>query len=209
MDEYVEMTGTGIASGVPDMASLRLGVSHQAEDVAQAMVGCARAADAVVGVLNGAGIAPSDRQTTGIEVARGYDHREDRPSGYRCTQGIVVRVRQPDRLGELIGGCGAAAGDGFRLDDLSWSFADADQLRRRAREGAWDDARERAQQVATLAGLQLGPALSIVEQAPVPGPWARAASFSEQSSDGGAMPVEAGEGSIVVSLKVRWALLAV
>lgn len=205
--EHVTMTGWGRVTAVPDVARVRLGVWHAATDVATAVRTCSRSARAVIAALDAAGVAPGDRQTTGLEVNRGYDHREGTPSGFEVAQGLTLTVRANETLGDLVDACAVAAGDAFRLHGLGWSLQNAAEVRTQARDAAWADAREKALQVAGLAGRELGRVLFVAEAREHGAVWAKAASYEQEALEVGAMPVEAGESAITVGLEVRWELV--
>ncbi|MDX6360463.1 MAG: uncharacterized protein QOH37_3517 [Nocardioidaceae bacterium] len=205
MDEYVEMTGTGSVSGVPDVVRLSLQVQHSADTVAMALDGCAAAAVGVIAALDRAGIEAPDRQTTSLGVETGWDQRGQRPKGYHASQGISVRLRDTAQVGEVVGAAADAAGDDFRLHGLVWQVADPAALEEQARDAAWHDALTRATQVARLSGRTLGRVLQIDEGAatalfPRPSMRAYAMAASEQE-----MPTEAGTQGVEVTLRVRWA----
>jgi len=57
----------------------------------------------------------------------------------------------------------AAVGDDIRVHGVGLQVDDDDELRRQARDAAFADAREKAEQYASLAGRALGPVRSIDE----------------------------------------------
>lgn len=205
MDEYVEMTGTGSGSGVPDVVRLSFQVQHAAETVAGALDGCAAAAVGVLDALERAGVEPADRQTPSLGIDQGWDQRGDRPKGYVASQGINVRLRDTARVGELVGAAARAAGDDFRLHGLAWQVDDPTPLEEQARDAAWHDALTRATQVARLSGRTLGRVLQIDEgtsTAPFARPAVRGYAMAASEQE---MPAEAGTLDVEVTLRVRWA----
>jgi uncharacterized protein YggE len=93
------------------------------------------------------------------------------------------------------------------VHDVTFRHGDPTGLVVRAREAAWADALDRARQLATLAGRELGEVLAIDEtvgRPRPPGPMRMAA--MAESDAGAAMSLDAGEGSVVVSLTVGWSL---
>ena len=100
--------------------------------------------------------------------------------------------------------------DRVLLHPLTLDLAERGPLAAHAREAAFDDAQDKAQQYAALAGARLGRVLAVVEGGGVPGfePMAgrRDAMMSMKASAGG-MPVEAGEHSVGATVRVAWELV--
>lgn len=205
-DEFVEMTGAGSASGVPDVAVLTLRVEFGAGQVEEALEGSARATEAVVAGLRGGGIDAADLKTASIRIDTRWNPQSSVADGYTASQGLTVRVRDVTKIGRVVTECAASGGDSFRMDGLAWSFSDPARLHHRARELAWLDAREKAVQVTELSGRGLGDVVRITET-PEPGLLPRP-SFRLAAADAGSMPTEVGEDSVEVSLLVRWRLAA-
>lgn len=202
--EYVEMTGSGAASGTPDVADLTVRLEHGATEVAEALAGCAGAAAGVVDRLRAAGMPAADLRTESIRVDQRWNNQSGTTDGYTASQTLSVRVRDVSAVGAVVTELAAAGGDAFRMDSLAWSFSDPDELATQARERAWADARAKAEQVATLAGRSLGTVVRLRESADtagVPRPMLKLA------ADAGAMPAEAGEATVTASLLVRWLLV--
>lgn len=205
MSDHVEVTGSGTASAVPDVVVVDARVQAEAPDVATAL---AQAAGRVAGALQAAadhGVAPADRRTRGMGVNPRWDREGQGVVGYTAHHAVRLVVRDPDRVGDLVGAMAAVAGDAFGLDGVTLELSDPAPLLVRARAAAFEDARARAEEYAGLAGRPLGQVLTVTEgggASEPPSPrFARAAMDS-----GGGMPVEAGESTVSVSVTVRFGL---
>ncbi len=204
MSEHVEVTGGGTATAVPDVVVLDARVQAEAPDVATAL---AHASSRVTGALEAAadhGVAERDRRTTGMGVNPRWDREGQGVVGYTAHHTVRLVVRDRDRVGVVIAAMAGAAGDAFGLDAVSLEVADPQPLLVRAREAAFQDARSRADQFASLAGRQLGPVLRVTEgggsEPPVP-------RFARAAMDvAGGIPVEAGESSVTATVTVRFGL---
>lgn len=140
-------------------------------------------------------------QTAGYNVWQDHD-RDGEPHGYRVSNSVRLLVGDLARVGELLdaaidAGANSVGGVAFGLRD------EADALRR-AREAAMADARTKAVQYAALVGSILGNALSIAEggAAPSSRPMYARAMVAESAPY---TPIEAGEGTIVVTLQATYA----
>ena len=120
------------------------------------------------------------------------------PDGfYRASNTVAVTIRDLTRIGDVLGAATTAGAD--QMFGIEFKIEDPSALEVRAREKAVADAKERATRLATLSGVKLGRALSIVENPssrpqPMYGYEFREAAMSK-------VPVE--QGSLVVSTSVQ------
>ena len=163
------VTGEGKATGVPDVALLRLGVEAEASTVAAAQRDAAAAMDHVMKVLKSEGIAEKDIQTQrySIYAVRRWIEREDREeiTGYRVSNTVVAKIREVDKAGSVIDAVAEAAGDLTRIEDISFMVDDPAPYYEEAREKAVEDAMAKARQMADVAGVTLGQPVYICEGA--------------------------------------------
>jgi uncharacterized protein YggE len=92
-------------------------------------------------------------------------------------QQIVVTLREPGKLGELLAQAVAAGADS--IQSVAFAVGDPNALASRAREMAIADARARAEQMAAGLGVTLGPAMTIGEN---PGSFEQFAPFAGAGS---------------------------
>ena len=163
----ISVTGTGSVEAAPDMATLMIGVTTQAETAAEALAANTEATNAVIARLTASGVAARDMQTSNLSINpnwTGYDSASVTGpviSGYVATNMLTIRVRQLDGLGAVLD---AAVADGANtLNGLSFGLADPEPALNEARKEAVADARARAELLATAAGVKLGGILSISE----------------------------------------------
>ncbi len=205
MFDHVDVTGTGTASAVPDVVVLDARVNCDAADVASALAKATERVSAAFAAATEAGIAAADRQTTGMGVSSRWDHEGRGVIGYTAHQTMRLLVRDRDRVGDLISALAEAAGDSFGLDGVRLEVAEKAPLLERARAAAYEDAVRTATQYAGLAGRPLGQAVRVIEGGGGSGPAPKMRAMAAMDS-GGAMPVEAGESSVTVSVMVRFGL---
>lgn len=189
----LRVTGTGSATAAPDMATLRLGVGHEADTAAEAMALVSDDLGRVMSELQAAGIEARDIQTSGLNLSPVWGDRSEgkrpRITGYSAANGVTVRVRELDGLGPLLDtviGTGANT-----LDGLSFGLQEPGPVMDEARRAAVAEARRKAELFASASGQSLGSLVSLVEQgANQPRPMQMKMSFESMADS---MPMAEGE----------------
>ena len=204
MSNTISVSGTGSASAAPDLVVVELGVEVLSRSVADARTVAATAMQAVVNCLRDSGLGDADLATTGYSINPEYDHRNGpRLRGYRVATTVQARIGDVDGTGSTIDLAVAAGGDHVVVRGLRFAHRDETALGAAARSEAWRDALSKAQQLAELAGVALGPPVSISEQpGHVPGPIPRMMAMEAASST----PIEAGELSVATTVNVEFAI---
>jgi len=161
------VTGEGKVLAVPDTALLRLGVEAEAPTVAVAQREATEAMDDVVRVLKSNGVSEKDVQTQRFSIypVRRWIEREnkDEITGYRVTNIVIAKIREVDKTGAVIDAVAAAGGDLTRIEDISFTADDPTSYYKEAREKAVEDAMTKAEQMADVAGIELGKPIYISE----------------------------------------------
>jgi uncharacterized protein len=125
-------------------------------------------------------------------------------TGYRATNLVQVQVRDLSTLGSLIDAAVQAGSN--QIQDISFTVSEPQSVLSAAREAAWTDAQQKAEELAELAGATLGPVLNISEFSQTP-----FATFQESAPLGvaaDAVPIQPGTQQIQVNLQVVWLLEA-
>ena len=203
MSDRIEVAGTGTAQARPDRLVARLGAEGTGPDVAAALATGESAARAMADAARAAGVVDGDLRTEDMSVGQHHD-QQGQPSGYRAWLGLTVTLHDVDGSGAVLGDVLAAGGDAARLLGVSLAVSDPSAALEEARAGAMADARAQAEHLAALAGRELGDVrrISTVAEPGMPRPIAMAAKGVRAA----AMPVEAGEAAVTVSLQVRFDL---
>lgn len=185
---HIKVTGQGQVAAAPDMATVTLGVTTQADTAQAAMEANSTELTRVMDRLSGAGIAPADIQTTGLQLNPNWVQGEGdtrRIDGYTAENMLSVRVRQMDGLGGVLD---AAVADGANtLNGISFDLADPKPVMDEARKRAVEDAMDRARQLADASGVTLGRIVSISEGGAVSAP------MPMYRMDAASVPVAGGE----------------
>lgn len=206
----ISVSGQGRASIVPDAAFIDVGVTVMQPTVGGATTLAASRAQSVIDALADAGVNPSDIATRDYSVYPEYDQRRNQPEprvvGYRVQNTVTVTIRDVAAVSDIIDQATAGGGDSTVVQNLRFGAADPTAGQAEARTNAWRSARRRAQQLARLAGVSLGPVVSISEGSD-PNPVRRSGRMAaaEMSS---APPIEAGTQSVGVSIRVDFAIVS-
>ncbi|HEX3287474.1 MAG TPA: SIMPL domain-containing protein [Mycobacterium sp.] len=201
----VTVVGSGHVQGTPDTLTANVSIEATAPDVTTAMNQTSDRQQAVINALVGSGVQRADINTTNVSLQPQYGGG-DTPTitGYQASNSIEVKIRQLNNASQALALIVSTGGDATRINSVSYSIDDDSQLVKDARTRAFDDAKDRAEQYAQLAGLTLGKVISISESAgttpptPTPAPMPRAAME--------AVPVEPGQQTISFSVTVIWEL---
>ncbi|KIC18929.1 SIMPL domain-containing protein [Leisingera sp. ANG-Vp] len=190
----ITVSGESRLQVAPELATITLGVTEEAEEAAIAMSAVSDAMGAVIARLKEAGIAAEDMQTRRIAMHpvwsqdRSYDSGGRREiTGFQASNTLLVRVRDLERLGPVLDTVLDAGANQFQ--GLSFGVEDPSAVQDRIRGAAVKDAIRKAQQLAEAAGMELGPVRSINEHG---GNSVRPMMAMEMARSD-AMPIEAGE----------------
>ena len=207
MTRTIAVSGTGRARTVPDVADVRLGVVVTRPTVAEARSAAAETSTRILQALSAVGIDRTDVRTASLIVQPEYDYRDgvQQLRGQSVTHQYLVTARDLERLGKVVDD-GLLAG-ATSLDGVVFRTADPGPAHGAARSAAFRDARTRARALATEAGVRLGKVLEIAEVEPSAGPRPLGAGkLGMISAEAVPTPIEAGEGEVVVSVAVVFAI---
>ena len=204
------VTGQGRVSVMPDLAVLNVGVEARAPTVQEARAQAAEAMQRVIAALKAQGVADRDIQTSYFSIQPQYDYnRTSTPTliGYIVSNQVTAKVRDLEKVGEVIDAAAEAGGDLTRIHGVGFTVEDNTDALRQARERAVADARAKAQQLAQLGGVQLGSLVYISEGSgamPPPVPYAR----MDLAAESGALktPIQVGELDVVVTVQAGFAI---
>jgi uncharacterized protein YggE len=202
----VNVSGSGQVSAQPDVAAVTLGVQTEAEEAATALTQNSQQMQALVDALKEAGIAAEDIQTRVVSLYPRYQQPTDGQGqgeliGYTATNTVEVRMRELDKVGEILDAAVQAGGN--RIESIGFEVSDPSQYMDQAREAAWNDALHKAEQLASLAGVGLSEVLTISESGSGPQPVVERPVAAAASA---AVPIEPGSQTIEVDLQVTWLL---
>ena len=207
MSNTISVSGTGEVTGTPDVLIVDLGVQVLRPTVGEATGDAARLALAVIDALKAEGVAERDIQTTNYSIWPEYDYRNETQTlrGYRVSNTVSAKIRDLDKAGDVIDAATAAGGNEAIVNNIRFDLEADGPLISAAREAAWNDAKAKAEQLAALAEVDLGKAVSISEiSSPAPSPIVYGAA-PEAAADM-ATPIQPGEASVSVVVNVQFAI---
>lgn len=204
MNETIAVSGSGSASGPPDVAIVNIGVEVMARSVGEARAVAAADIGHILDSLRSNGLDDGDISTSSYSINPEYDHREGRRlRGYRVSNIIEARVAQLEELGAIIDAAAAAGSDNTVVNGLAFLHKSDAGLGTIARAAAWADARSKAEQLAELAGVGLGPVVAMNEQGHHGGMSPMQDMAREASID---TSIESGELGVTVTLHVEFSI---
>ena len=158
--EGIWVSGTGKVTTTPDIATLQLGIEAQEASVVEAQAKASEAMDKVMTALTENGVAEKDIQTQYFRISQRtrWDEQQQQEVvvGYRVTNQVVAKIRDMEKVSIIIDAVVAAGGDYTRINNLNFSVDDPSAYYDEARGKAIADAKNKAEQIASLAGMKLG-----------------------------------------------------
>ena len=200
----ISVSGEGRSEARPDMATITIGVSTQAETARAALDENTARLGKVLEQLKASGIADRDLQTSGLNLGPMMDYSTDRKPrvvGYQVSNQLTVRVRALETLGGVLDQTVSDGANEFR--GLTFDLSEPGPAMDAARVAAVKDARRKAEMMAEAAGVKLGKVMSIREQVVHAAPimYARSAPMLADSAP---VPVAEGEVSYSVTVEMEW-----
>lgn len=211
--DTIVVSGEGEAFAVPDVAVFTYAVEEEANTVAQAQESVSEKWNEILEYLEGEGVDEEDVKTVGFNVSPVYaserDHVFRRPDvareivGYRVRQRAEVKVRDTSNVGAILSGVGER--DVQNISNLSLRIEDEEEIKQEARAEAIEQARGKAETLASALGVQLDGVAGFRESGVSPYmPYARDAAFLEAQDAGVSSEIPMGENRIVVNVEVTY-----
>lgn len=199
----------------PDLATVDLGVTAQAEDAGAAQSQVNRTAAAILEAVQGLGIEEDAVQTSRLSLSPVYDNRrpregqmepqEPRIVGYRASNVVSVRLSDLTKVGPVIDATVKAGAN--QVQGVSFSLEDDAAARSDALSQAVEAARAKAATVAETLGLKLGRVLQVEESGiSMERPQMAHQEMAMRVSDVGGTPVSSGQVGITARVEVRYEL---
>ena len=161
----ISVSGEGSIDLVPDLALLNVGVEAMAENVSQAREEAAQAMDAIIAAVKAHGLEDRDIQTQAFNIWPQYEYQNNRSTlvGYTVNNSATVKIRDINNVGPIIDDVAEAGGNATRIDGIRFTVEDPKPHMADLREAAVQDAMAKAEHLATLAGVELGPLTFVTE----------------------------------------------
>lgn len=209
-ENVLSVSGTGIAKASPDRVLVSVSISEESSTAQQATERAASVFNKLIQAMTAEGIARSDIQTNSINLSPVYFYPRDQPpqiTGYRLEHSITITVKSQDaaqlgsRAGRVID---ASVATGVtRINSVAFGMGDEaiKALRSQALKAAIEDAKDKANTMASALGIRIVGVSSISESIyiPMPTPVFRGA----QEVAAAAPPSEIIPGEFQVSVNVH------
>ena len=171
VERNVTVVGIGRVSLVPNIARISVGAEVRASTVTEAKDNVDRQMKAIAAALKELGIDEKNTQTSYYSIyyeqepyqlpAREGGARAEPQGMYRVSSMLEVTVRDVEKAGEVLDGVVAAGAN--QVYGVSFTVSDDQKWQSQARKEAMADARSRAEELSSLAGVELGEVLSVSE----------------------------------------------
>ena len=159
----LSVTGSGTVLVESDLAIVTVGVQETSKDVLEAQSTVNEKIAAIKQALLDAGVEESEINTDSINIYANYDYSDNTEVivGYTARNSLSVRTTDMDNVGSLIDAAFVAGAN--TLDNVQFTVQDDTQAREQALTMAVEDARRKADVLASAAGLQVASIESISE----------------------------------------------
>ena len=156
----ITVTGAAALRVPPDRVSFSVGVETSGASVTQAFDSNRKKLDSVVAALKSKGVQPKEIQTSNLEISS-RDEAGKRIVGYRVSALVTVTRDDTRGVGDLLQAAISAGAN--QAGSLGFSVGDPAQFRSRGLELAFQEARGKAEALASLSKRTLGPVVSVTE----------------------------------------------
>jgi len=209
----ITVVGQGSSRVMPDVARVTVGVETMADTVADATQENQVKMKAILAALEQLGIQDKDIQTSSYSISlnrmptprpatEGEVGQQETLPKYTVSNMVTVTIRDLDLVSEVLdavveAGANSVWGVNFAVDKPETMLAEA-------REIAVADAQARAEALADLGGVKLGPVMSmseVVGQGAIP---VAMYDMAVRSAEGGGTPISPGEIEISYQVQVTY-----
>jgi hypothetical protein len=199
----INVVGTGVVRGTPDVLDLSIGVSTRDKSAGEALSRNNELSNKLNAVLRDAGVDEKDIQTSNLSIAPIYDDNGENVIAYGVDNTVTVKIRDLEKAGKIVDAAAEVAGDEIVVNNLAFSFDDNPELVAQARTEAVKRAKAQAEQLAKAAGVELGDVLTISEGT-TPEPPVITATSKQAGTAEASAPIEPGSQSLSVQVTMTF-----
>jgi uncharacterized protein len=202
----IAVSGDGTANAVPDVIKIDVGVEVVNASLSEARAEAADKMGKVVQKMKDLGIAEKDIQTIDFHIYPQYDQANP-PKIVGFNVGNIVRatIRDINKASDIIDQVVAVGAT--TINSINFTIDNDKPVVAIARENAIADAKAKAEQLAKLAGVTLGPVISISESvgAVPPIPYAQR-DMAQGAASAPSTPVQAGQLEVQDTVSVVYSI---
>ena len=161
--DTIVVSGEGKVTSKPDLVSVSLGVSIDANTVSDAQTMNTQKMNAIVAALKAMNIADADIQTSNYNISPRYDYNNGKQTilGYTVSQNVQVKVRKLDQVGDVLAKAGQLGAN--QVGGVDFTIDDPTSIQAQARQKAIDDAQKKANTLTSQLGLHIVKVVSFSE----------------------------------------------
>jgi uncharacterized protein YggE len=207
--EGISVVWEGKSSVTPDTLTINISVSELENTTALAQKESDNKLAKVQEILKTFNIDKKNIKTTNASINPEYDRTttERKLLGYRSVQSLHIEIDGSgfeQKWADLIAKISEIGG--VSVDNTAFSLKDENKATTEAREKAFKDAQQKAEQLAKLAGQKLGKVTLISEQISqsYPTPMYAGKEMMASDSAAGATPLSAGETEVTMNVNVNY-----
>ncbi len=171
--DQFSVTATGRVFAKPDIANLTIGFKTEVKKTAaEAVKENSEKMNEIIKELKALNIESKDIKTTSYSLNPVYDWTERagrRLKGYQAYQNVTIKIRDLEKIGDAIARTTEKGAN--QIGNITFTIDDKDELKAQARNQAIIKAKEKAKEIARVAGMKLGKIVNVYEnQANYPSP---------------------------------------
>ncbi len=171
--DTITVDGMGKISATPDLAQIDLGVQTEGATVKDIQTQNTQKMNAIIKAVKSLGVEEKDIQTSNYSISPKIDwsNGKQNVTGYIVAQNVTVKVRNLDKVGDVVSQAGTLGAN--QVGGIQFTIDDPTGLQAQARAKAIDDARKKAEALASQLGLTIVKVVTFSEvgnNRPVPMP---------------------------------------
>ena len=211
----ISVSGTGKVYTKPDLALTTFSVVTEAKTVEEALSENTKKMNAIIDFMKGQGIEEKDLKTTSFNIYPRYEYQrieiEIYPYppgkrvlvGYEVTQSLEVKIRDMEKIGNVIEGATTAGAN--EVGSLQFTVDKEEEFKKQAQKEAIDEAKTKAQELASQLGVNLVRITNFSESSVVPYFYGLEKAAAPAGLGGGETPqIETGENKIEVTVTITY-----
>ncbi len=201
----ITVVGIGSGTATPNQAQLMLGVSATRPSVRDAVTAASADAAHLLTALHTQGVQDKDIQTASIWVSQQTNCCPQNVTGYQASTQLTVTMHSVNSVTPAIEAAVDAVGNDLQINGINMLVSDETAMLKAARTSAMNDANNKAQDWARLAGHHVGGMIGVSEIVSTPNGFA-CDQCGGKGGGGGGIPVLAGQASVTVTVAVTYEL---
>ncbi len=210
----ISVSGDGKVSAKPDMVQLTVGFQEIAPTSKAALEKVNSKIDAVMNILKNNNIPESDITTSNLNIYTEYDYSNStrRVVGQRASQSLEIKIKKIDakatKASKIIDELSSV--DNLQMNGIYFDIEDKTQFFSKARELAFNKAKQKASELAKLSGVKLVKPISISDSTYDVTPMPYLSNVNQYKTLNSAVASDAqistGEMSISTNLSILWGI---